>query len=49
MHWLGLNIIPLENRDEVSEQLNDEMRRIFNDEGFREIEIQLDFTSLVTP
>jgi endoribonuclease Dicer len=50
MHWLGLNVIPLNNRDKVisippivSERLNDEMRKIFYDEGFREIEIRLDY------
>jgi endoribonuclease Dicer len=50
MHWLGLNVIPLDNRDRVmsippivSERLNDEMRRIFYEEGFEEIENRLNY------
>ena len=52
MHCLGLNVIPLRDGSRdlmpipmiVSEQLNDEIRRIYHQEDFQEIEMRLKYT-----
>ena len=51
MHWLSLDVIPVDMIENqmisvpaiVADQLHGEMRKIFDDEGFREIEMRLDY------
>ncbi|CAF3595254.1 unnamed protein product [Rotaria sordida] len=50
MHWLGLNVIPVDQNDHILSippiiptQLDNEIRRIFHDEEFEEIEYKLNY------